>query len=121
MFYIPKNHSNQMSGLVHELFSFLRELLSFTLIVIFIILILGSVFAYLTKPTDESFRKFLTIELNKKTQSRVITYLAKKTLDKEIQDYVFWKLARVRCVYDDRQEDVWFLGLFSTWGRMPNN
>lgn len=110
-----------MSGLVHELFTFLKELLSFSVIIIFIVIILGSIFAYLTKPTDESFRKFLTIEFNKQTQSRFVTYLAKKTLDKEIQDFVFWKLARVRCVYDNRQKDVWFVGVFSTWSGWKDN
>ncbi len=107
-----------MTSFFTSLFELIDKLMSGLFTFLIVILIVGLIFAYLTKPTNESFSKFLSIEFNKQTQSRIITYLAKKTLDKEIRDYVFWKVARVRCVYDDRQKDIYFLGLFQTWGRM---
>ena len=83
----------------------------------FIVLSIIGLFAYLTKPSNESFKTFLKHEINKQTHSRVLTFMINKSFDKEIKDYVFFKVATVNNIYDNRENStVTFLGLFQMWG-----
>jgi len=86
------------------------------------ILAIGAVlaFAYTTKPTNESFKKYLKHELNKFTQSRVLSYFTAKVFDKDIKDYVFFKIATINNPYDDRRgkDTLTFIGVFQTWSRL---
>ena len=108
----------------------LSVILSLALAIIFIIELISRLtvvaiaavllFAYATKPTNESFKAFLKHELNKRTQSRILTYLVTKTFDKEIKDYVIFKTATINNIYDpDREKDeILFIGIFQTWRRL---
>ena len=75
-------------------------------------------FAYATKPTNESFKKYIKLEISKQTQSRLFSGLLTKILDKDIKDYVFWKIATINNIYDAIQQEITFLGLFQNWTRI---
>lgn len=77
-------------------------------------------FMYHTKPTDESFKKFLKHELNKSTESRILTFFANKLFDKEIKDYIFFKIAQIDNIYDGSRGNntIIFIGIFQTWFRL---
>lgn len=77
-------------------------------------------FMHHTKPTDESFKKFLRHELNKSTESRIVTFFINKLFDKEIKDYIFFKIAHINNIYDGSKGDnaIIFIGIFQTWFRV---
>lgn len=97
-----------------SLFAAIESLVQLSLFILLLVLI----FAYFTKPSDESFKKFIKLEISKQTQTRLLSALVTKMLNKEIKDYIFFKIAIIHNIYDSRQDEITFLGLFQTWSRI---
>jgi hypothetical protein len=68
-----------MLNLLLSLILVILQFCQFIITVITLALLILGTFAYLTKPSDESFKKFIKHELNKQTKSRIVTHLAKKS------------------------------------------
>ena len=109
-----------MLSIVLAIFSFIWAIVEAISVFGFLAIAILLMFAYTTKPTNESFKKFLKHELNKFTQSRVLTFFTAKVFDKEIKDYVFFKMATINNPYDDQRGKgtLTFMGAFQTWWRV---
>jgi len=93
------------------------QLLTTITLTFLIVLILALFFAYATKPTNESFKKYLRTELTKQTQMKLASTIITKMLDTEIKDFVFFKVATINNYYGGK-DDITFVGAFQTWGRL---
>ena len=79
-------------------------------------------YAYMTKPTDESFKRFMENYLKGNIYSKSdgpIQQLTKKIISKaganilkpEIKDYIFFKTAEIH----ENGQDLYFTGAFQNW------
>jgi hypothetical protein len=109
-----------MLSIIVAIFSFIWAIIEAISVIGVVAIAALLLFAYATKPTNESFKKFLKHELNKFTKSRVLTFITVKVFDKDIKDYVFFKIATINNPYDDQRgrDTITFLGLFQTWSRV---
>ena len=104
-----------MLNLILSLLLVVLQIFQTILTLLTLVILVIALFAYVTKPTDESFKIFIKHEINKKTQSRFITNLVKRSFDKEVKDYVFFKIGTLNNIYNGYQEELIYLGIFQNW------
>jgi len=78
--------------------------------VVGLVIIGAGVFVHKTKPKDDSINTYLKNEINSGSNT-VDSAIVSTITSKDVDDYVFWKIATVKCVGKNKR----YFGIVHNW------